>query len=208
MSSFSWRTAYLGGAGDGPAPAGEGPAPAAEERDPFLDDLEREPSTQVYYFGTKLTSFCVPKLTQEHNEEEEEVNYVHQVVSKYMKGKDGEKRAAELKGTLSKHLEHHLPAAATDREVREWLNYDAMRTKFIDDKVKEEMARRLAATPKASDKTKHDLKLNVIKRCTEAYDSTQKPPVFQSRLAHATASVVTYDSTKLRYAEIVLSQSC
>ena len=178
------------------------------------------------------------KLTTEHNEEEEEINYVHKVVAKYMKGKDGERRAAELKGTreegrarktniptaatglkaaihewamallgiphqssspsastsnftVRKHLEHQLPAAATNREVQEWSNYDAMRKKFIDDKVKEEMACHLPGTPKASEKTKHNLKINIIKRCTQTYDDTHKPPVFKSRLAFATASVVT-----------------
>ena len=185
------------------------------------------------------------------------MNYTQQVVVKYRKGKDGKKRAAQLKeareeqrlrktvipveaaglkaaihewarallglprqssapspsssssssSTLTKHLETHLPLAASEAEVEAWTRHSTRRSNFINDSVKKEMTRLLLSNPRATDAAKHELKKNVTKRTVEAYEKSHPAVRFQSSVAKATASVVTYDSSRLSYAEAALSQS-
>lgn len=187
------------------------------------------------------------------DEEESGVNYTQQVVIKYRKGKEGKKRAAQLKeareeqrlrktvipmeatglkaaihewarallglprqsssptpssssSTLTKHLEQHLPVAASEAEVEAWTKHSTRRSNFIDDSVKKEMTRLLLSNPRATDAAKHELKKKVTKQIVEAYEKSHPAVRFRSSVAKATASVVTYDSSRLSYAEAALSQ--
>lgn len=69
------------------------------------------------------------------------------------------------------------------------------------------MTHLLQKNPKTPEAQKIELKKNVTKRVTESHNNAFQHGKFKSRVAKASASVVTYHWTKLALAEIVLSQS-
>ena len=74
--------------------------------------------------------------------------------------------------TLTKHLEQHLPVAASEAEVEAWTKHSTRRSNFIDDSVKKEMTRLLLSNPRATDAAKHELKKKVTKQIVEAYEKS------------------------------------
>jgi hypothetical protein len=101
---------------------------------------------------------------------------------------------------------HHLPAEAEITEVDAWANASKNRSDYLDSTIKTKMAARLAANPKASPAAKEELKKQITKEVVADYHRRTPPPKFISRVAQTTASVHTYDRSRLSIAEANLAK--
>jgi hypothetical protein len=113
------------------------------------------------------------------------------------------------KNTLSLQCKvtlHHLPAEAEITEVDAWTNTSKNRSEYLDSNIKTKMAARLAANPKASPAAKEELKKQITKEVVADYHRRTPPPKFISRVAPTTASVHTYDRSRLSIAEANLAK--
>lgn len=106
---------------------------------------------------------------------------------------------------VNKITQHHLPEEAQITEVNSWTNYSKNRSEYLDSTIREKMAARLALNPKASPAAKEELKKQVTKDVVADYHKRTPPAKFVSRVAQTTASVQTYERSKLAIAEANLA---
>lgn len=104
-------------------------------------------------------------------------------------------------------LDHHLPAEPTEREVDVWTNYASRRKEFLDSAVDRKMAQLLANNPTATSRAKQALRKRVTKEAVQSFAQANPPKKFVSRVVHATASTLSYNSTCLSLAEGTFSLS-
>jgi hypothetical protein len=102
---------------------------------------------------------------------------------------------------------HHLPEEAKTTEVEAWSNHSKNRSEYLDSTITQKMAQRLAANPKASPAAKAELKKQISKEVIADYSKRTPPGKFVSRIAQTTASIQSYDKSRLAIAEASLA-SC
>ncbi|EGG00402.1 uncharacterized protein MELLADRAFT_93235 [Melampsora larici-populina 98AG31] len=98
-------------------------------------------------------------------------------------------------------LARHLPDEPTTEEVEKWANYADERTKYLEVNIQKKMDERLKNNPSANDSVKHQMTIVVSKEAAIMFRQAFPPPKFISRVAHNTASITTYDATRLGCAE-------
>lgn len=103
--------------------------------------------------------------------------------------------------------QHHLPAEAKITEVEAWSNYSKNRSEYLESTINQKMGQRLAANPKASPAAKAELKKQISKEVIANYSKRTPPARFVSRVAPTTASIQSYDKSRLALAEASLA-SC
>ncbi|EGF97353.1 uncharacterized protein MELLADRAFT_70053 [Melampsora larici-populina 98AG31] len=96
-------------------------------------------------------------------------------------------------------LARHLPDEPTPEEVEQWANYSDTRTKYLDVNIQQKMDERFKNNPSANESVKHQMRIMVSKEAVLMFNQAFPPPKFISRVAHATASITTYDATRLGF---------
>jgi uncharacterized protein YjiS (DUF1127 family) len=97
--------------------------------------------------------------------------------------------------------QHHLPAEAKITEVEAWSNHSKNRSEYLESTINQKMAARLATNPKASTAAKAELKKQITKEVVADYNRRTPQTKFISRVAQTTASVQSYDRSRLALAE-------
>ncbi|EGG01811.1 uncharacterized protein MELLADRAFT_91900 [Melampsora larici-populina 98AG31] len=104
-------------------------------------------------------------------------------------------------------LQRHLPPEPTAEEVEHWAEYASKRTQYLEVNIQQKMDVAFARNPSANEAVKHQMRIKISKEAVLMFSKTNPPPKFSSRVAHATASVTTYDATRLSNAEVKFRQS-
>ncbi|EGG05692.1 uncharacterized protein MELLADRAFT_87852 [Melampsora larici-populina 98AG31] len=189
---------------------GTNSGPAVPERDPIMEQLDIPVQSH-------------PPLV-DNPEEEPGLNFEQAVALRIAKEREAKRQqhqrktdAEELPGkslqivssftrsspTMSAAvlLARHLPDEPTAEEVEQWANYCDQRTKYLDVNIQQKMDERLKNNPSANESVKHQMRIVVSKEAALMFRNAFPPPKFISRVAHATASITTYDATRLGCAE-------
>ncbi|EGF97993.1 uncharacterized protein MELLADRAFT_84102 [Melampsora larici-populina 98AG31] len=108
---------------------------------------------------------------------------------------------------VSKVTQHHLPKTAEVTEVEAWSNHNKSRSDFIEFEINQKMAQKLTTNPKASLTYKAELKKAITKEVVAQWGKKTPPGKFISRVAQTTASIQSYERTRLAIAEASLASA-
>ncbi|EGG01580.1 uncharacterized protein MELLADRAFT_92054 [Melampsora larici-populina 98AG31] len=108
--------------------------------------------------------------------------------------------------TAAAVLQRHLPAEATAEEVEHWTQYSTKRTEYLDLNIKQKMDEIFSKNPSATETVKHVTKIKVTKEAVQMFLKAFPPEKFVSQVAHSTASITTYNATRLSSAESKFSE--
>jgi hypothetical protein len=108
--------------------------------------------------------------------------------------------------TAATVLQRHLPAEATAEEVERWAQYSTKRTEYLDLNIQQKMDELFSKNPSATETAKHQMRIKVTKEAVQMFNKVSPPVKFVSRVAQSTASITTYDATRLSCAESKFSE--
>ncbi|EGG01461.1 uncharacterized protein MELLADRAFT_92162 [Melampsora larici-populina 98AG31] len=202
---------------------GTNSGPAVPERDPIMDQLDNHPEEEP---GLNFEQAVAVQIAKEREAKRRQQQ--RKTDAEEMRARKEPRDSVKLVGMTSAVQEwarallglprqsstrtspnisaavllaRHLPDEPTPEEVEQWANYSDTRTKYLDVNIQQKMDKRFKNNPSANESVKHQMRIMVSKEAVLMFNQAFPPPKFISRVAHATASITTYNATRLGCAE-------